>query len=112
MNRNLGVASLLTVLAVLCMSIFAILTFTTAKADDKLSEVTASSVENYYNAEYEAQKILADIRNGNIPENVEKYNDEYVYTCNISENLVLKVRVEVKEGDYKIISWKEEENKL
>lgn len=108
MNKNLGVASLLTVLAVLCMSIFAILTFTTAKADDRLSKATATSVENYYNAEYEAQKILADIRNGNIPENVEQNNNEYIYKCNISENLVLKVRVEVKGKDYRILSWREE----
>ncbi len=108
MNKNLGLASLLTVLAVLCMSIFAILTFTTAKADDKLSKATATSVENYYNAEYEAQKILADIRNGNVPENVEKINNEYIYKCSISENLVLSVRVEVKGEDYKILSWREE----
>lgn len=105
MNRNIGLASLLTVLAVLCIGIFAILTFTTAKMDDRLSKISATAVEGYYNAEYEAQQIIANIRNGNIQEKSE--NDEYTFTCEISDNRKLEVTVEIKGNDYKIINWTE-----
>lgn len=105
MNKNIGLASLLTVLAVLCMSVFAILTFTTAKADERLSKISADSVESYYRAEYEAQQILRDIRQGIIPENVTESNNEYTYDCIISEHLKLEVTVR----DFEIISLKEKE---
>ncbi|MCM1221809.1 MAG: hypothetical protein NC548_45795 [Lachnospiraceae bacterium] len=104
MNRNIGFASLLTVLAVLCISIFAILTFTTAKMDERLSKISATSVGDYYNAEYEAQQIIANIRNGNIEKSE---NDEYTFTCEISDNRKLEVTAEIKGNDYRIIAWTE-----
>ena len=84
-----GGISLLVVFAVLCLTVFALLALTTVQADVRLADASAQAVEDYYAADCRAQEILARVRNGETPENVEMERVDGVtsvrYACPISE---------------------------
>ena len=64
---GLGAVSILAVFVVLCMTVFSILSFTSARADQKLSEKNAKAVQEYYQAESKAEEQLgALLREKNI----------------------------------------------
>ena len=102
---TIGAASLLTVFAVLCLVIFALLSLSTVSANERLSEASRASVEAYYAADCRAEAILADIRAGETPEGVELRGDTYSYTCPISETQTLAVTVRAEGDNYEILRW-------
>lgn len=76
-NRNdrfsppaVGGISLLVAFAVLCLTIFALLSLTTVRADVRLADASADAVTEYYAADCQAQEILARLRNGEVPDSV------------------------------------------
>lgn len=105
-----GAASLLVSFAVLCLTVFALLSLTTVRADDRLGEASAQATADYYAADLEAQAILARLRNGERPETVSFQSDStgtYAsYACPISETQELRVEVELgAEGAYRVLRW-------
>ena len=66
----LGGISLLVVFAVLCLTVFALLSLSTVRADQRLSDASARAVQAYYAADCQAQEILARLRFGETPEEV------------------------------------------
>jgi len=100
-----GGASLLVVFAVLCLTVFALLSLTTVQADRRLADASVQSVTDYYAADYEAQVILAHLRAGEVPEGVEQNGDVYTYTCPISSTQDLEVEVQIQGADYKVLRW-------
>lgn len=106
-----GGISLLVIFAVLVLTVFAVLSISTVMADNRLSDKMSDSVKGYYQADCQAEEILALIRSGEIPEGVEKDGDIYTYSCEVSEvqNLDVKVRVsDVGQGlnaEYEIVRW-------
>ena len=124
-NRNdrfsppaVGGISLLVAFAVLCLTIFALLSLTTVRADVRLADASAEAVRAYYAADCEAQEILARLRNGQVPEGVDWLAsstnadgtpgpDQYAYACPISERQELQVNVIIyPDGSYSVSSWK------
>ena len=59
-----GGSSLLTVFAVLCLTVFALLSLATVQADARLSDASVQTVAGYYKADHAAQEILACLRSG------------------------------------------------
>ena len=59
-----GGASLLVVFAVLCMTVFALLSLSTVQANRRLTQAYVQSVKDYYAADCEAQSVLARLRAG------------------------------------------------
>ncbi len=102
---GVGICSLLTVILVLCLSIFAALCLSSANAEKRLSESYAQSIEAYYSAENEAELILASLRQGQLPEGVTLDGEIYTYSCEISEGRSLYVAVKITDGEYEIINW-------
>lgn len=100
-----GGASLLVVFAVLCITVFALLSLSTVQANSRLSREYVQSVEDYYAADGEAQAILARIRAGELPEGVTQDGDIYTYTCAVSGSLVLEAEVRVYGNDCEILRW-------
>ena len=105
-----GGASLLTVFAVLCLTIFALLSLSTVRADSALGDASAKAVENYYAADARAQEILARLRFGEKPGEVTVYDDDgrqiCAYTGPISDTQELRVEVAVRStDDYTILRW-------
>lgn len=101
----MGASSLLTVFSVLCLVIFALLSISTVQAQRSLAQASASTVEGYYAADARAEEILARLRAGEMPEGVSKQENEYRYSCPISDTQTLEVEVELEGADYTILRW-------
>ena len=106
-----GGASLLVVFAVLCLTVFALLSLSTVRADDRLSQASARAVSGYYAADCQAQELLARLKNGEEPEGVELYGSDPLYaeySCSISATQELQVRVRFDgglEGVCTVLRW-------
>ena len=107
---TVGGSSILTIFAVLCFIIFALLSLSTAKANRTLTDKSVEAVTKYYQADTKAEEILAQIRDGELPDGVTKSGDVYSYVCPLDENQQLNVEVEVKDKnkEYKILRWQKE----
>lgn len=109
----IGGASLLVVFAVLCLTVFALLSLSTVRADGRLSEVSAQSVEEFYRADCQAQEVLAQLRGGETvsqdikvtSRNISDGGVRYSYNCPISDTQTLKVTVEFRDGEYTVRRW-------
>ena len=73
---SVGGSSILTIFAVLCFLVFALLSLSTAKANYNLSEKSVKAVSNYYAADTKAEEIYSQIRAGNMPDETER---KYLY---------------------------------
>lgn len=104
----LGGSSLLVVFAVLCLTVFALLSLSTVRADGRLGDAAADAVAGYYQADSQAQEILARLRAGEVPEGVEARGNVYAYSCPISQSQRLDVQVKVEGGGYQILRWQAE----
>jgi hypothetical protein len=58
---GIGVVTLFVVLLILCLTVFAVLTFASANADMRLSAKNSEMVEAYYAADNAATRISADV---------------------------------------------------
>lgn len=103
---TVGGSSILTIFAVLCFIVFALLSLSTAKADRDLSDKATAAVKSYYEADTAAEEILALLRSGGMPDSVEeKGANTYVYSCPIDDGQELQVTVHMKDEDYEILQW-------
>ena len=100
-----GGSSLLVIFAVLCLTIFALLSLSTVQADRRMAEASYQAVQGYYEADTEAELILANLRSGNLPDNVTKKDNLYSYTCEVSETQALEVEVQITEDSYRVLRW-------
>ena len=98
-----GGVSLLVAFAVLCLTVFALLSLTTVQADARLAEASAPAVE-----------ILARLRSGEIPVEVTTHSEDswhsprmtrYTYEVPISDSQELQVEVLLDGEDYEILRW-------
>ncbi|MBO5175989.1 MAG: hypothetical protein J6K04_13480 [Lachnospiraceae bacterium] len=101
-----GGSSLLVIFAVLCLTIFALLSLSTVQADRRLAEASAEAVQKYYEADVKAEVLLASIRQGQVPADaVEKNGEVYYYRQKVSEVQALEVEVKVSDEEYEIMRW-------
>lgn len=101
----IGGVSLLVIFAVLCQVVFALISFSTAQADQNQADHAAQAVSEYYAAELEAQKIFARLQSGETVDSVAVEGNTYRYSCPISEQQILEVELQ-KEGDtWTICRW-------
>ncbi|MCI9155641.1 MAG: hypothetical protein HFF44_01725 [Lawsonibacter sp.] len=113
----LGGSSLLVVFAVLALTVFALLSLSTVRADVRLGDAAAEMVSGYYAADVQAQEILAKLRTGApLPEDVEfeatisDYPDHsetiFSYSIPISDTQELQVEVLMEpDGSYQVRRW-------
>lgn len=108
-----GGASLLVVFAVLCLTVFALLSLSTVRANGRLSETSAQAVADYYAADCAAQEVLARLRAGEEPEGVEFEGFGELcasYACPISDQQELRVEVRFPDpldlDNYEIVCWR------
>lgn len=112
----LGGSSLLVAFAVLCLTVFALLSLSTVRADGRLADASAKAVQDYYAADVQAQEILARLRNGEVPAGVTEHGydswhtgSRYTYTVPISDTQELQVQVILKgisDAEYVVESWR------
>lgn len=100
-----GGSSLLVIFAVLALTVFALLSLSTALADRRLSDASVQSVTAYYEADVAAEEIFARLRGGEVPADVREEGGRYSYACPISDTQQLQVVLQ-REGDtWKVLCW-------
>ena len=104
-SSAVGAGSLLTIFAVLCMSVFSLLTLTSARADLRLSDAGAEMVSAYYAADCEAEEIFAKLRQGEEVPQAQRNGDCWQYTCRISDNQTLEVTLRCQQGQWEVLRW-------
>ena len=113
---TVGASSLLVIFAVLCLTVFAMLSLSTVQADKRLSDRSAAAALGYYEADTEAEKIFARLRAGELPDGVTvtTYAAEegtaiqgniYSYTCTISETQAIRVELAEQDGVWTVLRW-------
>ena len=100
-----GGSSLLIIFAVLCLTIFTLLAWGTVQADIRLSDASIQAVSDYYAADREAEIILANLRQGSIPDGVNMQNNIYTYSCPISDTQNLIVEVHLQKDRWTVLRW-------
>ncbi len=125
---HVGSTSILMVFSILCLTIFAVLSFVTTNYERKLSEKTAAVVFNFYQADNQAEEILAEIQAmfsiNPEPDQLDTFFDEYQqedflvsslkdsknfsfsYEVPIDEKQNLHISADAKNGIIIVNSWK------
>lgn len=102
-----GGSSLLVIFAVLCLTVFAMLSLTQARADRRLAQNSWSAVTGYYRADCQAQEMLSRLRAGERPQGVTAEGEGvFSYVCPISDAQTLEVRVRLTGEGYEVLSWR------
>lgn len=102
---TLGGTSLMVIFSVLCLTIFALMSLSTAKVGDQLSDSMQNAVKAYYAADNEAEKTLAALRQGEYLPEVEEADGICSYRCPINERANLHVAVEMEGDSYTVLQW-------
>lgn len=119
MNRSgmgVGSASIILVFAVLCLTIFALISFTAANVDKTMLNISAKIIQDYYEADTRAECILAEILASDIiPDTIqgveidteEDWDIEYVrFECPVSDNKTLYVEIALGDDFHEILAWR------
>lgn len=101
----IGGSSLLVIFAVLCLTVFALLSLSTAQAEKRMSDASAQALTAYYAADLEAEQIFARLRAGENVPGVQENAGLYSYSCPISEQQILEVELENKENTWHVCRW-------
>lgn len=100
----IGGSSLLAIFAIVTLCVFALLSLSTVLAEKRLSNAAARSVENYYAADLQAEEILAQLKNGEIPEEVTGENGIFRCVIPISDSQSLVAEFTDSDG-WQILRW-------
>lgn len=100
-----GAGSLLASFAVLCLAVFALLSMTTVRTQERLEAASTRGVTAYYAADLQAEEIFARLRAQQLPEGVVRQENRYTYRCPISENQHLLVVLEQREDTWQVLCW-------
>ena len=110
-----GAVSLVMIFCVLCLAVFATLTYATADRERQLAELSAERAAAYYAADAEAARIVAALARGEEPdadaEVTQEMNwadDSVLYSFRVSaggeQELAVRMRLNL-DGTYDILSW-------
>jgi len=121
MNKGgigVGSASIVLVFAVLCLTVFSLITYVVASNDKALVEAEARLVKGYYEADALAELVVAEILDSDvIPLSLHGINieaewdmwldaDVVEFTCPVSERKALYVRLAVRQDSYDVLVWR------
>ncbi len=120
---GIGVVSLLLLFAVLSLSVFVLLTLSTAQSEQTLCRKAAQAVSDYYQADSQATVVLAGLLQQNktgtlqsftyqeIPISVTETSDgqSATYRCPVDAGQVLTVCVQITSDTYQITQWQVED---
>ncbi|MDD3570936.1 MAG: hypothetical protein PHY44_07545 [Lachnospiraceae bacterium] len=129
MGLPIGGPSILMAFILLCLTIFACISFMAANRDYKLSQKTAESLTQYYVADNKAEEILAEIddslKNNEEIESIESNLKDYKtiitkegnvmnisYAVAVKDEMELAVSAKFTEGKVEILGWKVVNNRV
>lgn len=100
-----GGSSLMVIFAVLCLTVFALLSLSTVQAEKRLGDASVATVSAYYEADRQAEEIFARLRSGEHLPEVEHTEEIYSYECPISDGQVLSVELRCNGGAWTVLRW-------
>jgi len=115
---GVGSASIILIFAVLCLTVFSLITFYVAENDKALVDAKANAVVSFYEADARAEAILAQIMSSDtLPATINgtSINSEIVqesmmeiiyFMIQISNSSALYVCLSAANDIYDILSWK------
>jgi len=121
MNKGgigVGSASIVLIFAVLCLTIFSLITFVVSGNDRALTDAKVRLVTGYYSADTLAERILLDMLDADtVPDELygipiytgwdESLDTEVTYfLCPISDIKTLYVSLVIREDSFDILSWR------
>lgn len=125
MNKGgvgVGSASIVLIFAVLCLTVFSLISFVVAGNDKILVETESKFVLGYYEADALAERVLAELLEAgpytyNTPGNIlgvdincyfdeELWADVWTYSCPLSENKEIYVKLAMYDDAFDVLSWR------
>jgi len=115
---GVGSASIVLVFAVLCLTIFSLITYVVAGNDKSLVDARVQLVTGYYSADALAEQILDDILTvDTLPASIrgidihterddESGFDRVFFLCPVSDIKALYVNLAITNDSYEILSWR------
>ena len=100
-----GAASLIVIFTVLCMTVFSLLSLSSALADRRLSDAAAAGVQAYYEADAQAEALFARLRAGELPPQVTADGALFSYACPVSEKQQLQVQLQNENDTWTVLQW-------
>lgn len=115
---GVGSASMVLVFAVLCLTIFSLITFVVANNERSIVDAKVNLVTGYYEADFLAEQILIDILTADtVPssshgiEILSGWDEELgvetiYYYCPVSPIKALYVNLVIRDDSFDILSWR------
>lgn len=100
-----GGSSLLVIFAVLCLTVFALLSLSSVQAERRLADAATRAVVDYYEADLRAEEIFARLRSGETIEGLKKTDGNYQFEVPISGRQFLAVKLMQRGDDWVILRW-------
>lgn len=100
-----GGSSLLVIFAVLCMTVFALLSLTSVQAEQRQADAASKSIRDYYDADLQAQQVYALLRSGETVAGVREEDGIYAFEIPISGQQLLVVRLENDGDTWNVLRW-------
>ena len=101
----IGGSSLLVVFAVLCLTVFSLLSLSSVLAEKRMADAAAQAMIDYYEADLEAEAIFARLRTEETVSGVEIDGNTYRYGCTITENQILNVELVKNTDGWTVKRW-------
>lgn len=100
-----GGSSLLVIFAVLCLTVFALLSLSSVQAERRLADAAVQSVTDYYKADLQAEAVFARLRSGETVDGVQEKDGIYEFEIPISHRQTLAVRLQRDGEHWTILLW-------
>ena len=115
-RMGVGTSSILLILVVVSLTMFASLALVQARADAALTKKTAASIEAYYEADARAQEKLVELddalKNGASPLSIDgvatQPDGSYCFSIESTDGHVLFVTLDLSGGSSKILGYRYE----
>ena len=100
-----GGSSLLVIFAVLCLTVFALLSLSSVQAERRLADAATQSVVDYYKADLRAEEIFARLRDGEQIAGIEENDGKYQFEVPISGRQTLAVVLSRQGDTWAVLRW-------
>jgi len=100
-----GGSSLLVIFAVLCLTVFALLSLSSVQAERRLADAATQAVTDYYEADLRAEEIFARLRSGEKIAGIEEKDGKYQFEVPVSGRQKLAVLLERQGDAWTVLRW-------
>ena len=100
-----GGSSLLVIFAVLCLTVFSLLSLSSVQAERRLADAATQSVVDYYQADLRAEEIFARLRDGEQIAGIEENDGKYQFEVPISGRQTPAVVLSRQGDTWAVLRW-------